>query len=245
MLNPRSQPIYQESDRLRVGEFVVDVPRREVVADNGHEPTRLTIKSLHVLLALAGQQGKVVSREALLEWVWPDTLPTDDVLTQAIGQLRKAFADDRDAPRYLETISKGGYRLLAPVEWLDNAASPSITDAALAESPAVAYIAPSSPARDRRRVRTIAAIAVVGIVGAAALWYFVQRAPVAHQAVPVAGPAATEPPLPFVTITSRPGRETDASLSPGRFDGCLRADRREGSRHHRVADYACTCRRVR
>ncbi|HET6782937.1 MAG TPA: winged helix-turn-helix domain-containing protein, partial [Pseudoxanthomonas sp.] len=216
MLNPRSQPIYQESDRLRVGEFVVDVPRREVVAANGHEPTRLTIKSLHVLLALAGQQGKVVSREALLEWVWPDTLPTDDVLTQAIGQLRKAFADDRDAPRYLETISKGGYRLLAPVEWLDNA-PPSSAEAVLAENeaPAVAYIAaPPLPPRNSKRAWTIAAIALVGVAGVAAVWHFAQRAPVAAQTASAANPAAVEPPLPFVTITSRPGREVDANLSP-------------------------------
>ncbi|KAF1708436.1 winged helix-turn-helix domain-containing protein [Pseudoxanthomonas sacheonensis] len=220
MLNPRSQPIYQESDRLRVGEFVVDVPRREVAAANGHEPTRLTIKSLHVLLALAGQQGKVVSREALLEWVWPDTLPTDDVLTQAIGQLRKAFGDDRDAPRYLETISKGGYRLLAPVEWLDNA-PPSPAEAVLVESeaPVVARIAapPSAPRRSRR-AWMVAAIALVSVAGAAAVWHFAQRAPVAAQTASAADPAVVEPPLPFVTITSRPGREVDANLSP---DGAM------------------------
>ena len=91
MLNPRSYPLHQESDRLKVGEFVVDLPRREVVSASQAEPVRLTVKAMHVLLALVGQHGKVVSREALLEWVWPDTMPTDDVLTQAIGQLRKAF----------------------------------------------------------------------------------------------------------------------------------------------------------
>ncbi|MGH8026261.1 MAG: winged helix-turn-helix domain-containing protein, partial [Pseudoxanthomonas sp.] len=219
MLNPRSQPIYQESDRLRVGEFVVDVPRREVLADNGHEPTRLTIKSLHVLLALAGQQGKVVSREALLEWVWPDTLPTDDVLTQAIGQLRKAFGDDRDAPRYLETISKGGYRLLAPVEWLDNE-SPHPTVAASVENEQFAVsvpVAPSLPPRGRKRIWTAVVVALAGL-GIAAVWYVAQRAPATAQVTPVADRVATEPALPFVTITSRPGREVNANLSP---DGAM------------------------
>ncbi|MDR6842853.1 winged helix-turn-helix domain-containing protein [Pseudoxanthomonas sacheonensis] len=215
MLNPRSQPIYQESDRLRVGEFVVDVPRREVVAANGHEPTRLTIKSLHVLLALAGQHGKVVSREALLEWVWPDTLPTDDVLTQAIGQLRKAFGDDRESPRYLETISKGGYRLLAPVEWLDSA-PPHIPVAAMEENeqPALSVpVAPPPPSRGRKPLWMAVAIAVT-LVAFAVIWQITHRASDAAQAAPVADRAATEPALPFVTITSRPGREVDANLSP-------------------------------
>jgi len=222
MLNPRSQPIYQESDRLRVGEFVVDVPRREVVAANGHEPSRLTIKSLHVLLALAGQHDKVVSREALLEWVWPDTLPTDDVLTQAIGQLRKAFGDDRESPRYLETISKGGYRLIAPIEWLDNGAL-QVVEAAPAKNEEVTVpAAPAlplplpSPMRKRNGLFAVAVLATLAAI--AAIWYFPSRerqAPIV--AVPATvgeGPSA----LAFVTITSRPGREANANLSP---DGAL------------------------
>ncbi|MET0581341.1 MAG: winged helix-turn-helix domain-containing protein [Pseudoxanthomonas sp.] len=230
MLNPRSQPIYQESDRLRVGEFVVDVPRREVLALNGHESTRLTIKSLHVLLALAGQHGKVVSREALLEWVWPDTLPTDDVLTQAIGQLRRAFGDDRDAPRYLETISKGGYRLLAPVEWLDNEpehVAENVRSAVEPAAPAVAVTSSQSPSpspstlssRPQGRKRAWMAVAVaVAAITAVAVWQIASRAPVTAQVAPAGSAATPEPSLPFVTITSRPGREASANLSP---DGAM------------------------
>ena len=238
MLNPRSQPIYQESDRLRVGEFVVDVPRREVVA-NGHEPTRLTIKSLHVLLALAGQQGKVVSREALLEWVWPDTLPTDDVLTQAIGQLRKAFADDRDAPRYLETISKGGYRLLAPVEWLDNAPPPSVVDAVLAQSESrccrlhravFAATWPQTRAHGRGDRRGGYCRCRSGLV--------FRPARARREPGGTGGRSRSNGACPafrdhHVQAGARGRRQSVAR----RFHGCLCADRRKGPRHHRVADY--------
>ncbi|MET0654060.1 MAG: winged helix-turn-helix domain-containing protein, partial [Pseudoxanthomonas sp.] len=222
MLNPRSQPLYQESDRLKVGTFVVDVPRREVVGADGHEITRLTIKSLHVLLALAGQHGKVVSREALLEWVWPDTLPTDDVLTQAIGQLRKAFGDDRDAPRYLETISKGGYRLLAPVEWLDNEPS-RVSDIAPVptETPSIPpqSVSPrAAPSRSGRKPAWIAAVVVLAVIAMAAVWHFTSRAPAAAQVASASNGTSAEPVLPFVTITSRPGREVSANLSP---DGAM------------------------
>ncbi|PSD26087.1 hypothetical protein C7E12_18730, partial [Stenotrophomonas maltophilia] len=48
---------------------------------------------------------------AALPEVWPDTLPTNDVLTQAVTQLRKAFSNDDDSGQaYIETIAKTGYR---------------------------------------------------------------------------------------------------------------------------------------
>lgn len=107
------------SERLRVGEYLVDLPLREVSRRDGEaEPVRITLKSLGVLLTLVAHRGKAVTRETLLEWVWPGTLPTDDVVTQAIVQLRKALNGDRDNTRYIETIAKQGYRLIAPVEWL-------------------------------------------------------------------------------------------------------------------------------
>ncbi|HEY5971487.1 MAG TPA: winged helix-turn-helix domain-containing protein [Pseudoxanthomonas sp.] len=229
MLNPRAHPLHQESDRLKVGDYVIDLPRREVVSPSLTEPVRLTIKSLHVLLALVGQHGKVVSREALLEWVWPDTMPTDDVLTQAIGQLRKAFADDRDAPRYLETISKGGYRLLAPVEWLDgdgsralNAvvedAKAAVCASAIPVTPA-ASIAPVEPKpRTSLHLVFIAGIALAGIAASIGVWYLTRDAPTAVKAAANSPAQAPIKPLAFITITSRPGRETSPNLSP---DGAM------------------------
>ena len=132
------------ASHLRVLDCEVDVFRRVVTrADGG--AGRLTHKAMQVLLALASRRGEVVAREALFATVWPHTMPTDDVLTQAITQLRKAFGDDRDAPRYIETIPKLGYRLLAPVQWrgtspADMAAASSGSGA----SPAGASAAPVS-----------------------------------------------------------------------------------------------------
>lgn len=126
MLKPHNNLLEPESDRLRIGDCVVDIPRREVRATATDAPRRLTVKALQVLLVLVAHRGRVVGREALLEWVWADTLPGDDVLTQAVAQLRRAFGDDREHPRYLETIAKGGYRLLADVAWLPDGKAGSI-----------------------------------------------------------------------------------------------------------------------
>jgi Tol biopolymer transport system component len=51
----------------------------------------------------------------LIQTVWTDTFVTDDVLSRAISELRKAFSDDSKVPRYIQTIPKSGYRLIAPV----------------------------------------------------------------------------------------------------------------------------------
>ncbi|AZR28871.1 biopolymer transporter Tol [Xanthomonas vasicola pv. arecae] len=111
------------SDRLRVGQCVVDVASREVHAPGAKRPLRLAPKSLSVLLTLARQPGQVVTREQLLAEVWPDTLPTNDVVTQAVTQLRKAFASHGgQRSEHIETIAKTGYRLMAAVVWEAHAA---------------------------------------------------------------------------------------------------------------------------
>lgn len=106
------------SGRLRVGDCVVDMPSREVRASGARRGHRITPKALGVLRMLVEHAGKVVTRDALLAEVWRGTLPTDDVLTQAVTQLRRAFGGRQGDSQYIETIAKAGYRLLAPVEWL-------------------------------------------------------------------------------------------------------------------------------
>lgn len=216
MLNQHRNLVVPESDTLRVGECIVDVPRREVAC--GGESRRITVKAMQVLLVLVAHAGKVVSREALLEWVWADTLPTDDVLTQAITLLRKAFADDRDAPRYLETIAKGGYRLIAPAEWLPSAplaqaatlpgahadAVPAATGPAVVES-----AAPVSGSLAYRIGWTLIALGAVSAVG----WHL-DRARKEPAGAPVAAAPAPAGAGSFQRITSAPGSELWPSLSP-------------------------------
>ena len=73
-------------------------------------------KSMAVLIELAGAERAVVSRNDLMEAVWPGMAVTDDVLTQCVVELRKAFGDDAKAPQYIETIPRRGLRLTASVE---------------------------------------------------------------------------------------------------------------------------------
>ncbi|WP_222565597.1 winged helix-turn-helix domain-containing protein [Novilysobacter antarcticus] len=140
MLPPDASP---SPERLRIGQCTVDVLSREIHAPGARRPFRVTPKAMAVLLVLVDSADRVVSREALLEQVWPDTLPSDDVLTQAVTQLRKAFQEVRGDPRYIETIAKGGYRLLASVESpAPPTSAPAASDVAGAEAVLEPPVAP-------------------------------------------------------------------------------------------------------
>src|SRR3990170_7453464 len=77
---------------------------------------RLSPKATGVLLALAETRGRVWSRDALLERVWPNVVVGEEVLTHAIAELRRAFGDDFRQPVLIETIHKSGYRLLGEAD---------------------------------------------------------------------------------------------------------------------------------
>lgn len=190
------------SPRLRVGDFVADLPARELRRADGGDTHKMTVKTQGVLVALALQPGQVVTREELMDRVWPNTFPTGDVLTQAITALRRAFADSADAPRYVETIAKSGYRLLAPVEWLAEApaapAPASAGDAAVPRAP--------SPTRAPRLL-----LVALALLGAVAVW----RWPTTPAPAPGAAPLAAAAPAAATTvIAASPDSEVMPRLSP-------------------------------
>lgn len=79
-------------------------------ADRALEP-----KVMDLLILLASRPGDVVPHEEMLTALWPNMVVGDDTLARCVSKLRKALGDDPKAPRYIETISKRGYRLIAPV----------------------------------------------------------------------------------------------------------------------------------
>ncbi len=103
--------------RLQVGEHVIDIGALRVTTRP--ELARLSGKSLAVLIELARHAGATITRGQLLDRVWVQRVITPDVLTQAIAELRRAFGDDAKSPRYIETVPRVGYRLLASVALLE------------------------------------------------------------------------------------------------------------------------------
>jgi DNA-binding winged helix-turn-helix (wHTH) protein/TolB-like protein/Tfp pilus assembly protein PilF len=99
--------------RLQIGEWWVARTTNEL--GRAGDTVRVEPKAMEVLMVLADHAGQAVSREELLAAVWPGVVVGDEALTQCIIKLRRALGDNPRSPSYIETISKRGYRLIAPV----------------------------------------------------------------------------------------------------------------------------------
>lgn len=72
-------------------------------------------RAFDLLIYLVEHRGRVVEKGELFDQVWKQSFVTDSALTQEIRQIRRAIGDDADAPQYIETIPKRGYRFIAEV----------------------------------------------------------------------------------------------------------------------------------
>lgn len=153
--------------RLRVGEFEVRPESHELSGPQGVQ--RLRPLLMAVLLRLAAEPGQVVTRERLLAEVWPRRMVNDEVLSRAIAELRTALGDDARQARYIETLPKAGYRLVATVERVDGEASGT------GASPEIQATPP--PKRTRTGVVVLASLAVAVVLAAGFVALDLDRAP--------------------------------------------------------------------
>jgi DNA-binding winged helix-turn-helix (wHTH) protein/tetratricopeptide (TPR) repeat protein len=98
-------------------------PTRGELWRNG-ELFRLQPKVMEVLVYLAERSEEVVSKEELLENLWPGTYVTEYVLWRCIAQIRSALDDDSKNPRFIKTLSKRGYQFMVPVSRADDGELP-------------------------------------------------------------------------------------------------------------------------
>jgi DNA-binding winged helix-turn-helix (wHTH) protein len=75
-------------------------------------PIPLRPKTWAVLVHLAERPGLLVTKEELLDAVWPDVAVTPDTLTKSIGELRLALGDDSTMPRFIATVHRRGFRFM-------------------------------------------------------------------------------------------------------------------------------------
>jgi DNA-binding winged helix-turn-helix (wHTH) protein/TolB-like protein/cytochrome c-type biogenesis protein CcmH/NrfG len=145
---------------LRIGGWSVEPALNQI--SSAVRTVKLEPKAMSVLVHLADRAGQVVSRDALLAAAWPGLVVGDDSLTQVVIKLRKALGDVARKPTYIQTISKRGYRLVAPV---------SRSDVTVTERSSRDGRSPD-PARTSHRAGMVVAAAALLLIATAALWAF-------------------------------------------------------------------------
>lgn len=110
-LNPYGQSM--PPSVVTIGDWIVDRDTNSIRRDE--ENRRLQPLSIDVLLYLAKHADRLVTTHELLDTLWPRRIVGDDAVHRRIANLRKMLGDSSRDPKYILTVSKRGYRLIASV----------------------------------------------------------------------------------------------------------------------------------
>ncbi len=172
------------------------------VLKRGADEVRLNAKTLHVLLVLIESVGQGVSRSSLLDQVWGSSYPTDTVVSRAIADLRSAFGEKAGEQRYIRTLPKYGYQLVATVfAGIDNADSqrPGFGNT----GNTIEETRPWSKYQQLRSYMGLLALLLMGLF----IWWLIDQPLVVNQQWSQALPTARP-------LTSAPGVEHQPRIAP-------------------------------
>jgi DNA-binding winged helix-turn-helix (wHTH) protein/tetratricopeptide (TPR) repeat protein len=181
-MDPEPAPDPRRLDPFTVGGWLAEPKACRL--SRGDTVVKLRPQLMDLLVCLARRAGEIVLKDEILAEVWASQYIAESGLSRCVAELRQSLGDEAHEPRFIETIPKRGYRLLAPVAWLPPAVRVAPAAAAgapgagapeTAPAPAVAgeaapIAAPvAAPAR-RARLRPITrqSLALAGVVVAVA-----------------------------------------------------------------------------
>lgn len=93
--------------------FTLDLGKRALF--RGMERVHLTARPLETLIFLVENRGRVAEKSEILDAIWKDTFVTEDVLVQAIKEIRRVLEDSKVDPRFIQTVPRQGYRFIGDV----------------------------------------------------------------------------------------------------------------------------------
>ncbi|MEO8672881.1 MAG: winged helix-turn-helix domain-containing protein [Tahibacter sp.] len=197
---------------FRLGEWSIDPMHQRITRDG--ETVKLEPRTMRLLLCLAERGGAVVSADDLLDQVWPGVIVTPDSVYQAVAALRRLLGDDSKNPRYIVTVPKQGYRVVALVTAMLPLPEEPVTatvgdDRAQDYSPTIATHAPlARPSVHARMFAGVIALLVLGAT-AALMYRHLRDSPAIASPAPI--PAARSVAvLPFLDLTESMGEEVFA-----------------------------------
>ncbi len=174
------------SRRVVLDDWIFDLDTGELVAvDGGCPGRRLPPQPTKLLSLLIAKKGTLLGRDEIKAAIWPDVeVDFDQSLSFCVRQVRTALEDTADAPRYVETLPRRGYRLLV-------SATPHLPTPESAETPAEGAV--RKPRSGQRSVRAAVVIGVAVVTGAL-LWLghgtgSARAAPIRLAIMPFAPPA--------------------------------------------------------
>jgi len=195
----------EQSAPFRVGNCDVDPASGRLFRDG--QEIKIEPKVMDVLVYLARHPGQVISRESLEKSAWEGTVVGYNALAGSIIKLRKALGDDSRSPTYIETVSKKGYRLIAPVRNGAQDPYPSSTATGLATDSIQ-----GSPAPGLKRRIAAGIVVTCALIGA----FFYLYTGSTPSPVPAPPPAVVV--LPFKNLSGDPAQE---HLSDGITDDLI------------------------
>jgi TolB-like protein/DNA-binding winged helix-turn-helix (wHTH) protein/Flp pilus assembly protein TadD len=142
---------------------------------NGDKRVRIPPKAFDVLRYLVENPGRLVTQDELLEALWPETYVNPEILRKYILDIRKILGDRPDRPVFIETVTKRGYRFVAPVVDTNAVPPPSPTPDAPAQPtpPSETVVSQRESRLHKRRLRYLAIpAAVLALVAAATAGHF-------------------------------------------------------------------------
>ncbi len=201
------------AERVRFGSFELNVRTGELAsigkaaAETGCAKVLLREQPFQILRILVERQGNIVTRQEIRQILWPDdtVVEFDRSINVAMTILRKALADDADHPKYIETLARRGYRLIAPVEWQQS--STAAQDLLEPQADTLPRIEGQISEREPRAPKPWRKAAVMGtcavilvVVGYMSWRHFRDVTPPSSQKIRLAV-------LPFANLTGDPNKE--------------------------------------
>lgn len=184
----------------RFGPFGLDATAKVLLRDG--EPVHAPRKAVETLLALVENNGRVVTKDELMEKLWPHRVVNEANLAQNIAVVRRVMGIEQGGPGFIETFPGTGYRIVGPITVADEAMEgPDARPAPVAGAETTARQgAVAEPLAGKRWVPWVYGGAAVIVVSLAPLWFMQRR--------------AAPPEMHRVPVTRLAGKEYQPSLSP-------------------------------
>jgi DNA-binding winged helix-turn-helix (wHTH) protein/tetratricopeptide (TPR) repeat protein len=143
---PETPPDPSRCGPFTVGDWLAEP--RACRLSRGDTDVKLRPQLVGLLVCLARRPGQIVLRDEILTEVWPGQFVAESGLSRCVAELRQSLHDDAQEPRFIETIPKRGYRLVAPVVWLNPAGPIDRRVTAPARAPSGSVVNPPVPSAD-------------------------------------------------------------------------------------------------